>query len=167
MTRKRFVSIAILLTLLMGMLGLQASLVTAKDETQILKFESMVGVSAPFAGAANAIRTVPGAGAAWVVGSAKGTLSTDGDLELKVRGLVLASNGNNPAGSFRAVVSCLTSGNIVQNVTTAPFPATMGLASAGGGNAEVEVSLTLPQPCIAPIVFVTSAGGNWFAVTGG
>jgi hypothetical protein len=35
------------------------------------------------------------------------------------------------------------------------------------GNAKVEAQLTLPQPCIAPIVFVTSAGGAWFAATGG
>jgi hypothetical protein len=24
----------------------------------------------------------------------------------------------------------------------------------------------LPSPCFAPIVFVTSGSGNWFAVTG-
>jgi hypothetical protein len=27
--------------------------------------------------------------------------------------------------------------------------------------------VALAQPCIAPIVFVTSAGGAWFASTGG
>jgi hypothetical protein len=27
--------------------------------------------------------------------------------------------------------------------------------------------LELPSPCLAPIVFVTSPGGAWFAVTGG
>jgi len=26
--------------------------------------------------------------------------------------------------------------------------------------------LELPQPCIAPIVFVTSPGGAWFSITG-
>jgi hypothetical protein len=37
---------------------------------------------------------------------------------------------------------------------------------SGGGNAEIEAQLTLPQPCIAPLIFVTSPGGAWFAATG-
>jgi hypothetical protein len=53
-----------------------------------------------------------------------------------------------------------------QNILTDPFPATTGPASAGGGNAKIEADVSLPQPCIAPIVFVTSAGGSWFAATG-
>jgi hypothetical protein len=53
-----------------------------------------------------------------------------------------------------------------QNILTDPFPATTGLASAGGGNAKIEADLSLPSPCIAPIIFVTSAGGSWFAATG-
>jgi hypothetical protein len=35
-----------------------------------------------------------------------------------------------------------------------------------GGTARIEARLTLPEPCIAPIVFVTSASGAWFAVSG-
>jgi hypothetical protein len=129
----------------------------------------MVGVSAPFAGAANAIRGVNGAGASWVLGSAEGELTSGGRLEIKVQGLVLTNTRNNPQASFQAIVSCLRSDNTVQNVSTGPFPATTGLASAGGGNAMVEIDLTLlPRPCIAPIVFVTNGGGtSWFAVTGG
>lgn len=52
------------------------------------------------------------------------------------------------------------------NILTDPFPATTGPASAGGGNAEIVADVALPQPCIAPIIFVTSGGGNWFAATG-
>ena len=40
------------------------------------------------------------------------------------------------------------------------MPATMT------GNAEIDAKVALPSPCFAPIVFVTSGGGNWFAVTG-
>jgi hypothetical protein len=158
-----------LLALALLLMGLQASLVTAKGPPKILAFDTMVGVSAPFAGVANAIRGVNGAGAPWVLGSAEGELTTSGRLEIKVQGLVLASSGNNPQASFQAIVSCLRSDNTVQNVSTGPFPATTGLASAGGGNAKVEIELTLlPRPCIAPIVFVTNgAGTSWFAVTGG
>jgi len=167
MIRNRLAPLAILLALAMLLMGLQASLVTAKGPPKILAFDTMVGVSAPFAGAANAIRGVSGAGAPWVVGSAEGELTTTGHLEIKVTGLVLAGSGSNPAATFRATVSCLTSANAIQNVATATFPATTGPASAGGGNASIEADLSLPQPCIAPIIFVTSAGGSWFAVTGG
>jgi hypothetical protein len=34
------------------------------------------------------------------------------------------------------------------------------------GDAEIEDTVTLPSPCFAPIVFVTSTGNAWFAVTG-
>jgi len=49
---------------------------------------------------------------------------------------------------------------------TGLFPATTGAAAEGGGNADIEADLVLPQPCIAPIVFVTSPTGAWFATTG-
>ena len=68
---------------------------------------------------------------------------------------------------FRGLVSCLTDSATVVNVPTDLFPATTGAATAGGGNAVIEQTLDLPNPCIAPIVFVTSGGGSWFAATGG
>jgi len=52
-------------------------------------------------------------------------------------------------------------------VLTGTFPATTGPATSGGGDATIEATLTLPDPCIAPIIFVTNAGGAWFASTGG
>jgi hypothetical protein len=45
----------------------------------------------------------------------------------------------------------------------ANFPATMP-----GGNAHLHQKLTLPRPCIAPVVLVTAPNGSpWFAATGG
>jgi hypothetical protein len=46
------------------------------------------------------------------------------------------------------------------NVETGLVPATTT------GNAEIEATVNLPSPCFAPIVFVTSPTGSWFAVTG-
>jgi hypothetical protein len=157
-----------LLALLVGLLA-QATVVSG-DSSNILKADSMVGVPTGLAGAANAIRNVPGAGAPWRIATAKVALSTEGDLTVKVEGLVLdagANAGSNPAGAFRAIVSCLTSVNTIVNVTTDPFPATTGPAALGGGNAKFEGVVALPHPCIAPIVFVTNANGSWFAATGG
>ena len=38
--------------------------------------------------------------------------------------------------------------------------------SVPDGDAHVNQWLTLPSPCLAPVVFFTSAGGAWFAVSG-
>ena len=148
--------------------------VSGKKPGQILDFQSMVGVPKALGGAAGAIRGINGAGLPWVVDSAKGDLSAEGVLEVKVKGLVIDPNdpdaiargvaGTNPSATFRAVVSCIAADGTTHNVSTDPFPATTGL---GGGDAQVEVQLTLPQPCIAPIVLVTSPAGAWFAATGG
>ena len=149
-------------------------------EPKILEFDTMIGVPRPYTGATNAIRGVPGGGLPWVVAAAEGELKTSGKLEISIQGLVIDPNdpaaiaagraGTNPSATFKAMVSCLSkdsAGNpITVNVSTDPFPATTGPASAGGGNAEVEAQLTLPQPCIAPIIFVTSGTGSWFAATG-
>jgi len=141
---------------------------TAREQ-KILEFGTMVGVPQAFTGAQNPIRGVNGGGLPWTISSGTGELSTTGHLEIKVQGLVLAAGANvgkNPISSFRAIVSCLKSDGSFQNVMTDPFPATLGLASEGGGNAKIEADLSLPQPCIAPIIFVTNPTGSWFASTG-
>ena len=65
---------------------------SGKKPGQILDFQSMVGVPKALGGAAGAIRGIPGAGLPWVVDSAKGDLSADGVLEVKVKGLVIDPN---------------------------------------------------------------------------
>jgi hypothetical protein len=136
------------------------------EESKILEFGSMVGVAGPFRGSTNNIRGVNGAGAPWTLTEAKGELKASGLLEIRVRGLVLVTTGLNPVANFRAIVSCLTtdaSGTAAatSNIVTDPFPATPA------GDADFEGFVALPTPCIAPIVFVTNAGGtSWFSVTG-
>jgi hypothetical protein len=72
--------------------------------------------------------------------------------------------GINPVPSFKAVVSCLSMSNATTpttvNLSTGLFPATRT------GDARIHATLDLPDPCIAPIVFVTSPTDAWFAVTG-
>ncbi|HEX6140236.1 MAG TPA: hypothetical protein VF013_07240 [Candidatus Limnocylindria bacterium] len=171
MTRKRTLSLAVLLALLIGLVAFQsATLAKGPDTPQILEFKTMVGVPDAFTGAKAPIRGINGGGIPWMLTSAKGELSATGHLEVKVVGLVLAAGanaGSNPIASFRATVSCLAADASVVNVQTGTFPATSGPATSGGGNAKIEADLSLPQPCIAPIVFVTSPTGSWFASTGG
>jgi hypothetical protein len=172
MVTRRSISSTVVLAVASLLLLVSASLATAKGGPKMLEFQTMVGVPQAFTGDTNApvIRGVNGGGIPWRLDLGKGELSTGGHLEIKVRGLVLASGANagtNPVANFRGLVSCLTDTAAVVNVPTGNFPATTGPASAGGGNADIEVDLDLPNPCIAPIVFVTSPGGAWFASTGG
>ncbi len=139
--------------------------------TSIVQFDTMVGVPPTLTGmqSAAALRGINGGGLPWELTSARGSLSASGHLKILVTGLVLAAGpnaGSNPIASFRALVSCVKSDGTFDNILTAPFPATTGSAAAGGGDAEIEADVTLPEPCIAPIVFVTSPTGAWFAATG-
>ena len=138
---------------------------------KILQFDMLVGIPAGRTGAQSQapLRGISGGGIPWTLSDASGQLRANGHLEISVEGLVLAAGanaGSNPIASFRAIVSCVKSDGTFDNILTDAFPATTGPASAGGGNAEIETDVALPQPCIAPIVFVTSPGGSWFAATG-
>jgi len=165
--KKYIVSVlALVLALSLAFAGSSYSQATAKG-SNIMEFGTMVGVPVPYTGATNAIRGVPGGGLPWAISSASGELKSSGKLDITVRGLVLAAGpnaGKNPITSFRAIVSCLSKdadGNpTTANVSTGLFPADQK------GNSEIEATVSLPRPCIAPIIFVTSPTGAWFAATG-
>lgn len=143
-----------------------------KPSQRILTFSTMVGVSGVFLGPYQ-IRGVIGDGLPWVSGRIKGTLFSDGRLNLRVRGLVFPNDpavplelrGINDEPTFRAIVSCLSDdgagGVTTMNVSTAEFPATVS------GNATILESMQLPNPCVAPMIFVVGgADQRWFAMTG-
>jgi hypothetical protein len=131
----------------------------------------MFAVDGPFVGTTNPVRDVPGGGLPWQIESARGELRTNGEVRVRVDGLVLLDGppvpqdlqGTNPVPAFRAIVSCLTIVNgavATSNVSTEPFPA------SPEGDAKIKAKVALPDPCVAPIVFVTSPTGSWFAATG-
>ena len=140
----------------------------------ILTFDTMYAVDGPLLGEAHAIRGVVGDEAPWVIDHfIKGRLTKSGRLQIVVRGLVFADDplvppdlvGRNDEEDFRGLVSCLTEddaeGIVTANVTTHGFPADVH------GNSFIDEKLTLPNPCIAPIVFVMAGSEEkWFAVTG-
>jgi hypothetical protein len=147
-------------------LGLTLQATAGSTNSRVLEFDTMTPVVAPFTGSTNPVRGVNGGGVPWRLASAKGELKTDGRLEIKVEGLVIAPKGINPVSVFRGVVNCLTppSPTTGVNLVTDPAPATTA------GDATIEANLALPTPCIAPIVFVTNGTGSppgaWFATTG-
>jgi hypothetical protein len=155
--------VAMLGTSLVLIVIASASGANSAGPATVLKADTLAGVSGPYVGASNPIRGIPGGGLPWSIAEGKAVLGADGSLEVKVEGLVLTATGANPVTSFRAAVSCQTivSGTAaVTNVSTDPFPATTT------GDSKIEATVALPDPCFAPIVFVTSPGGSWFAVTG-
>jgi hypothetical protein len=163
--RKKWI-LAVVLAVGLGLVA-QASFAGSGPNSTVLRFKTMVGTVAPYLGPANAIRGVPGAGSPWSIDKANGTLKSNGDLEVEVKGLIITGTGANPVPTFRAVVSCQSIADgaaVIVNRVTAPFPATTT------GDAQFEGNVNLPSPCIAPIVFVTNGTGDppggWFSVTG-
>jgi hypothetical protein len=164
---------------LMPLLGLALAVALAvpalglggDDGRKVLDAKVLGAVSEPYTGSANAIRSVSGGGLPWEIGAGSADLRADGRLHVEVEGLVLARRapvptalqGTNPIAQFKAIVSCLTTTSgaaATTNVSTA-------LVSASpGGDAEIDTAIDLPSPCFAPIVFVTTAGGAWLAVSG-
>lgn len=162
------VLIAVLVALVIGGIIASTSGTTSagsNNDRKVIEADTMVGVTAPYTGVANAIRGVPGGGVPWAIADADVELKASGKVEVEVEGLVLTRTGVNPAATFKVTVSCLSTdaagAAVTTNVSTDPFPADTA------GNAEVEAKLSLPSPCFAPILFVANgATGSWFAVTG-
>jgi hypothetical protein len=132
----------------------------------------MTAVTGPYVGTANPTRMVPDGRLPWMITSGNGFLSRDGRLGIHARGRVLADQpsvpvnlrGVNPVADFEVIVSCQTIADgmaTVTNVSTRQFPASIT------GNSEIEARVKLPEPCIAPIVFVASPAEAGFAATGG
>jgi hypothetical protein len=142
-------------------------------ESKVLQtIDTMYGVDGPFVGDGFPIRGIPGDELPWEVRDVKGRLDTDGHLTIKVRGLVFKDSpdvpvelrGKNDETQFRAAVSCWTEdGDHVAtvNAITPGFPATVS------GDSSIRATLSLPNPCVAPIVMVLAGSEDkWFAVTG-
>jgi len=143
----------------------------AQSSQTIISFGTMYGVDGGFV-KHNQIRGVRGDELPWAVGSANGSLSTDGHLVINVTGVVFANDpsvppnivGTNDEATFRGMVSCLVeskNGVSTVNVVTQGFPATTT------GDSNIDAHITLPAQCVAPIIFVMSGSEDkWFAVTG-
>jgi hypothetical protein len=102
---------------------------------------------------------VTGAGHAWSLEEGRAKLFSDGRVNLRVEGLVLSPEGTQPVPNGSVIVSCNSggAGNVVQS---GPVPL------SAHGDARFNGVLTLPSPCLAPVIFFGSTTGAWFAVSG-
>jgi hypothetical protein len=170
-TMKKLTQVLVVAVLVGALFFAGSAPAASARNVRILQFDTMVGIPPLLTGAQSQgpLRGISGGGLPWMLSSASGYLTASGRLKIEVEGLVLAAGanaGSNPIASFRGLVSCIQSDGTVANMLTAPFAATIGPASAGGGDADIEATVALPSPCIAPILFVTSPTGAWFAATG-
>ena len=154
--------------------GLTAAGDGQSDEPRhLLVFDTMNGVDGPFLDPANAILGVVGDERPWVVGSARGFLDADGHLRIVLRGLAAADDGRvardaqapDDGRTLRALVACLSEderGALVEvKIETEAF------AADARGDALLDTRVDLPEPCLAPVVFVMAGSDDrWFAVSG-
>jgi hypothetical protein len=158
---------AILLTLMPGLAH-----VSAAPFQVVFRFATMYGVDGPFVGDAHPVRGVPGDSLPWRIRSAEGVLFSDGAISIAVRGLVFTNDpvvppelrGINDEPKFRAIVSCLTEGD---DDTPTVNVATPGFTANRNGDAQITARVHLPNPCVAPVIFIVAADeDDWLAITG-
>lgn len=126
------------------------------------------------ADSATSVRGTPAGRLPWALDDGWSSIGEDGHLVARVRGLVLAHHelvpvalqGTNPFPWITIVVSCLAlrPDSIADYVSirTGEFEMTRS------GNADIDARLSLPRPCIAPVVLITSPSGTsqrWLAAT--
>ena len=137
----------------------------------LLSFNSMFGVDTPFLGNTNPIRGFDGDTEPWSIRNGIGTLDTNGNLGVLIKGLVFSDNadptliGKNDEDQFRAVVSCRTVGDDGKTVTQSSVT-TPGFHANSSGNAVIRAQVELPDPCIEPVILIIGDQGEWLAVTG-
>ena len=139
-----------------------ASIVSAHSSHALLAFDSMTPVTGGAVGTVND-RGITGGGKPWAITAGSGAVDRNGSVHVSVSGLVIPVapfNGTNPVAAFGATVSCVTPHGVV-NLRTGTAPAT------AAGDATIDGAVMLPNPCQDPILFVTSPGGAWFAMSNG
>jgi hypothetical protein len=141
----------------LSLIGAGSTIAGAHDGGTLVQFDSMTPVTGAAVGTVND-RGLVGGGKAWMITSGSGAVDRQGDLEVQVTGLVLVPTGANPITQFKATLSCLTPHGVV-NVSTELF------AASATGDSTISGRVSLPRPCMQPIVFVGNAGGAWFAMS--
>jgi len=116
----------------------------------------LVGLAAP----GTVVAGVAGAGHAWSIEEGNAKLFSDGRVLVNVEGLVLFPEGTQPAANVLVKVSC-NGGGAGNLVSSGLVP-----LSQPEGDMHFNQWLTLPSPCMNPVIFVTSINGGWFATTG-
>jgi hypothetical protein len=124
-------------------------------------------------GANRPVRTVSSGGVPWVISAGSDIrLSGDGRLRADVRGLLITGTGtglDGTTGPVHQVAALVTCTNPASGDAGAPsMVATTAVPLSAAGNARIDQTVSVPGPCIAPVVLVlaNSASGPWIAASG-
>lgn len=146
-----------------------ATTALAKDSTRI-KADGFAGVPANLTGPAGNLAGFNGGGLPWGIGEAEVQVRRSGKVEVEFQDLVFTAGpntGRNTVASMRVGVSCLSLATAARTTALSDaFPVTVAATAPDGigGDADAETRIELPAECAAPIVFITSPTGAWFAV---
>ncbi len=154
---RRSLRFAIATALLAGLILGTGSVAAAKGGNHKILDVQLVGLAVPRTVSAG----VAGGGHAWAIDEGNAKLFSDGRLLINVEGLVLTPEGTNPVGSGTGVVSCNGGATPADIVRSDVVP-----LSIPDGDGHVNQWLTLPSPCLNPVIFFASATGGWFATSG-
>ena len=155
-------------------LGMVASL-SAHERDFLARFDGGIGVipAANGAGPANAdgtlpnvklniVRGVPPGAGPWRIADLRAEVFTDGRIQVRGRGLLLASGnsiGRNANQSVFATLICEAAAPFVERNTT-----TTGVPLAPNGDFRIDDTLSLvPADCASPVLLIRNTGGTWFA----
>jgi hypothetical protein len=103
---------------------------------------------------------VPPGGAPWVITKGEAKVRRNGDVKVRVEGLVIPtppSNGTNPVPNIAATVYC--GGTAVGTTQAVPF------SLAGDARIDDTLATPLPSPCLAPAVLLNPAAGGVITTT--
>jgi len=111
----------------------------------------------------NVVRGVPPGAGPWRIGDLKADVDTDGRIEVRGRGLLLASGnliGNNANQRVFATLICEAAAPFVERNT-----AVAGVPLEPNGDFRIDDALNpAPSECPGPVLLIRSAsGGVWFA----
>jgi hypothetical protein len=160
--------VAILLTV--GIVGQ----VSARERDLLARFEGGIGVIPVTGGAGpvnadgtfpnvrlNIVRGVSPAGP-WRIADLRAEVFSDGRIQVRGRGLLLASGnsiGTNANQSVFATLICEAAAPFVERNTT-----TTGVPLAPNGDFRIDDTLSsVPSECASPVLLIRSLGGAWFA----
>ena len=152
----RSIRLAVLIGLLAALVLGTGTVAAAKGGQHKILDVQLIGLAVP----GTVIAGVSGAGHAWAIDEGNAKLFSDGRLLINVEGLVLTPEGINPVAMGKGVVSCNGGATAADIISSDLVP-----LSRPDGDAHVNQVLALPSPCLNPVIFFTSPGGAWFAVS--
>jgi hypothetical protein len=168
-TRRQFRTESTILRLLAGgiLAGLLAMALLASDLAHaaqpLIRFDGGIG-SQPLraGGLTNDVFGVNPGGRPWVIERLVANISSDGNIKVDGRGLLLGGGngvGRNGNQSVRARLICNDGANVTSTHETTLTP----LAANGDFSFNEPLLPQLPTTCGNPVLLIVSGGGAWFA----